>query len=204
MPPSRPDTDALLGRIEQGDQAAVGELLDRHRARLARMVSVRMDERLAMRIDASDVVQEAMIIALQRLPEYLQDRPVVFYPWLRQIAWERLVELHRRHVHAGKRSVRREEPGLSDASSVELVRRIAASGTDPLGHLIRDELRARSRAALDRLGANDREILVLRHLEELTSAEAAAILGITEEAAIQRHVRALRRLRRQLGPSAQE
>ena len=140
MPRSKPDTDALLNRIEQGDSTAVGELLDRQRGRLCRMVSVRIDERLAARVDTSDVVQEALLIATRRLPEYLQDRRVAFYPWLRQIAWERLVELHRRHIQAGKRSVSRETPILSEASSIELAQKLAADGTGPLSRLIRDEL----------------------------------------------------------------
>jgi len=198
-------TAALLARARQGDRSAIGELLGRHRERLLQMVAVRMDERLAPRIDPSDVVQEAMTDASRRLPEYLQTQPVPFYAWLRQIAWDRLIDLHRRHICADKRSVRREEPlGISDTSAMQLAERILASGLSPLTRLVREELHAQVRKCLARLAADDREILILRHLEQLSSAETAAVLEIGEEAAIQRHVRALRRLRRLLEGAARE
>src|SRR3954449_6327982 len=103
-----PDTDQLLASASQGDATARNRLLERHRPRLKRMVAVRLDRRLAARVDPSDVVQEALAEAARLLPGYLQERPVSFYPWLRRLAWERLVKLHRRHVAAGKRSVARE------------------------------------------------------------------------------------------------
>src|SRR5436309_7088112 len=107
--PTGPDTDQLLASASRGDTAARGRLLERHRSRLRRMVAVRLDPRLAARVDPSDVVQEALIDAAGRLPDYLRDRPVAIYPWLRRLAWEHLVKLHERH-RARKRSVLREEP----------------------------------------------------------------------------------------------
>src|SRR5262245_2668134 len=112
MAPAEPDTDELLADATRGDADARQRLLTRHRARLRRMVEVRLDRRLAARVDASDVVQEALADAARKLDGYLRDRPLPFYPWLRRLAWERLVKVHRRHLHAGRRSVRREEPGL--------------------------------------------------------------------------------------------
>jgi RNA polymerase sigma-70 factor (ECF subfamily) len=194
--PEDPETEALLGKARLGDQSALERLLQRHRDRLCRMVAVRIDERLSACIDPSDVVQETMAIAAERLSDYLRDRPLPFYPWLRQIAFNRLLDLHRRHVLAGRRSVDREEPlGLSDASAVQLADRVLAGSTSPLKRLLRDELRARVRATLAGLDPADREILILRHLEQLSLAECTAVLGISEAAAKKRHVRAVRRLR---------
>jgi RNA polymerase sigma-70 factor (ECF subfamily) len=197
-----PDTDLLLDRAARGDAAARQELLGRHRDRLRKMVTVHLDRRLAARVDPSDVVQEALADAAQGLSDYLRRRPLPFYPWLRQLAWDRLVELHRRHVQAGKRSVRREEPdalGLPDESEEQLAGRLMDQGASPSAHLLREELRGRVRAALARLADSDRQVLVLRHLEQLSTAHAAAVLGVSPGAFKSRHLRALQRLRALLG-----
>jgi RNA polymerase sigma-70 factor (ECF subfamily) len=157
-----------------------------------------MDRRLAARVDPSDVVQEALLDAARGLDDYLRQRPVPFYPWLRQLAWERLIELHRRHLHSQKRSVRREQPlaaHLSDESALQLAEHVLARQSSPSQRAIRSELRTRIRAALDQLGERDREVLMLRHLEQLPTRETAAVLGITEGAVKTRHLRALERLR---------
>jgi RNA polymerase sigma-70 factor (ECF subfamily) len=195
-----PDTDDLLASARSGDRSAVEQLLARYRGRLRQMVVVRMDARLSARVDPSDVVQEALAVAARKLPAYLRKPTVSFYPWLRRIAWERLVDAHRRHIRAGRRSVSREEPlGLSDSSAMQLADRLMAQGTNPLARLLRDELCARVQAILARLAAGDREILLLRHLEQLTSAECGEVLGVSEEAAKKRYLRAVRRFRRLLG-----
>src|SRR5215470_6717040 len=98
MTPTTPDTEELLRRSQAGDRDARGALLQRHRKRLRRMVALRLDRRLASRLDPSDVVQDVLAAADRRLDEYLSERPLPFYPWLRQIAWDRLVYEHRRHV----------------------------------------------------------------------------------------------------------
>jgi RNA polymerase sigma-70 factor (ECF subfamily) len=198
MNPNAPETDELLRRATQGDNDARQRLLDRHRSRLRQMVAVRMDRRLAARVDPSDVVQEALADASQRLDDYLRDRPLAFYPWLRQFAWARLVALHRQHVLAGKRSVNREERGdllLSDQSAGALADRLLAPGTSPSHRVLRDELLDRVRDALARLTPRDREVLVMRHLEQLSTAEVAALLGISEGTVMTRQTRALVRLR---------
>ena len=107
MPPPEPDTDQLLDRAGRGDRDARDRLLDRCRPRLRSLVALRIDPRLAARVDPSDVVQESLAEADRRLADYLRDRPLPFYPWLRQLALERLADLHRRHVRTQKRSVRR-------------------------------------------------------------------------------------------------
>ncbi len=125
-------------------------------------------------------------------------RPLPFYPWLRQIAWDRLVEAHRHHLHARRRSVAREVPGsvpLPDESVGRLADRLVARGTSPSRRMIRAELRDRLKAALDRLPPRDREVLVMRHLEQMEIAEIAAVLGLTTGAVMTRHTRALARLR---------
>jgi RNA polymerase sigma-70 factor (ECF subfamily) len=194
----RPDTEELLERASHGDATSLQQLLVRHRDRLCRMVAARLDRRVATRVDPSDVVQEALAEAAQHLNVYLRTRPLPFSAWLRQFAWERVVKLHRHHIHAQKRSVSREEAWsmpLPDDSVLQLARRLLASDTSPSQALIRDELRQRLRAALDQLAPHDREILVMRNLEQLPIAEIAAVLGLTEGAVKVRHVRALQRLR---------
>src|SRR6185312_9947512 len=180
-----PDTEELLRRAGQGDRDARQALLGRHRDRLKQMVAVRIDRRLAARVDPSDVVQEALLDAAQGLSDYLRRPPLPFYPWLRQLAWDRLIELHRRHLHAQRRSVKREQPlapHLSDESALQLAERVLSRQSSPSGRAIHSELRARIRTALDRLSERDREVLVLRHLEQLSTRETAAVLGVSEGA----------------------
>jgi RNA polymerase sigma-70 factor (ECF subfamily) len=161
------------------------------------MVAVRLDPRLAARLDASDVVQETLLEATQRLPDYLRERPLPFYPWLRQIAWQRLIKLHAKHVGAQKRSVLREAEAmaLSDASVARLAEQLSAGGASPSGEFLREELGRQVREALGQLRPDDREVLVLRFLEQMAISEVAAVLEITEGAAAMRQVRAVERLR---------
>ena len=190
-------TEALLQRTVDGDGQAVQELLVRYRERLRRMISVRMDPRLAPRLDPSDVVQEALADASRKLPEYLAQRGCAFYPWLRGIAWERLVQLHRCHIQAQCRSVTREEPWdmrLSHASTVQLAEQFTAKQTSVGARMVRKELRQRVRQTLDHLAPGDREVVVLRHLEQLSFQEIAGVLGISEAAAQSRYRRAVERL----------
>src|SRR5271166_902935 len=195
MTRAQTDTEELLRRAGAGDATARQQVLLRHQQRLRQMIAVRMDRRLAARFDPSDLVQEALMDAHEKLSDYIRKRPLPFYPWLRRLAWERLVQLHRRHLHADRRSVLREEqPALSDESAAALVERLGGKASSPSGHAVREELRDRLRAALARLGENDREVLVLRYLEQLSTADIAAVLGISAGAVRVRHTRALTRL----------
>lgn len=192
----------LLRRASEGDQGACQDLLQLHRKRLRRMVAVRLDQRLAARVDPSDVVQEALLEAAKKLPAYLRERPLPFYPWLRRLAWERLVKLHRRHLHSQKRVATREQPWdsrMSDESLALLANRLMGTGTSPSGRLVREELRQRVRAGLAQLSKTDREVLVMRYLEDLPTSDIASILAIGEGAVKMRHRRALSRLSRLLG-----
>jgi RNA polymerase sigma-70 factor (ECF subfamily) len=195
------DTDTLIRKARQGDAAAREQLLGRHRGRLRHLVAYRLDPRLAARVDPSDVVQEALADASRKLSDYLEHRPLPYYPWLRQLALERLLKLHRRHITAQKRSVTREEeliPPLPDESALELAGQLVARG-QPIGHLLRIELRQRVRTVLAKLEPRDREVLVLRHVEQMSAREMAAVLGITAGAVRVRHLRALQRFQYLLG-----
>ena len=207
MPPALPpDTEQLVDRVARGEVAARGLLLERYRRRLRQMIAVRLDRRLAARVDPSDVLQESLAEADRKLSDYARRRPLPFYPWLRQIAWERLAQVHRRHLRVQARTVRREEPAawpLSDASSGLLAERLAARSESPSARLGRDEQRARVRTALTQLNEPDREVLVLRYLEDLPVREIAAVLGVTESAVKMRQLRALQRLRDLLDDDAE-
>jgi RNA polymerase sigma-70 factor (ECF subfamily) len=200
-----PDTEQLLDRLAAGDTSARDPLLQRHRERLRQMIVLRLDRRLRARVDPSDVIQETQEEAIRKLAEYVRDRPLPFYPWLRELALEQIVRLHRWHIGTGKRSVAREAGGLPlpDESAAQLAGRLA-KGSSPSARLMRAELRDRVRAALAQLNNNDREVLVLRYLEHLRTAEIAAVLGLAESGVKARQLRALRRLRDLLGDDLAE
>lgn len=195
-PATDADTECLLALAERGDPDARDRLLGKHRDRLVRAVARRLDRRIAARVDASDVVQDALADADRKLPGYLRDRPLPFYPWLRQLALERLVRQRRHHVGAQMRAVGRE--GVADEEPLTVA--------GPVADLLRSELRTRVRDALSELPPNDREVLRLRHLEGRPVREVAELLGLTDGAVKVRHLRALRRfrdlLRREEGSSA--
>lgn len=202
MANQKPGTDQLVELAALGNESAADSLLDRCRARLRRMVAVHLDPRLSARVDASDVVQEALAEAYQQLPTYFATRPVSFYPWIRRIAWQRLLKLHRTHLAADRRSVRREaqeEMALTDDSVVQLADRLTSADTEPPQRVVRSELRQRVRLALDGLETSDRELLVMRYLEHMPLKEISESLSITLEAAKKRHARALERLEHCLG-----
>ncbi|MDR3636575.1 MAG: sigma-70 family RNA polymerase sigma factor [Isosphaeraceae bacterium] len=191
----------LIERAHRGDQAARQQLLEYYRDYLRRMVAVRLDRRLAARIDPSDVVQETLVEAAGRLDEYLREQPIPFFAWLRQLAGEQVVDVHRRHVSAQRRSVtlEQQDADLPDASADWLVRRLFAADTSPSNHLMREERHERLKAALATLPQRDREVLVMRHLEQLSIAEIAAMLEIGEPAVKSRLLRALIRIRERMG-----
>ncbi len=197
MVESPPDTDELLRQVQAGDRSAEDRLFARHRGRLRRMVSLRMDQQLSRRLDPSDVVQEALAAASVQLPAYLKRRPLPFYPWLRQIAWQTLIDLYRMHVATGRRSVRRERNlTLPDHSSVLLIEQLAGHEPGPSERLLSEELKSRVRAAIAQLESHDREILVMRDLEQMDVGDIAAVLQISESAVKMRRLRAIRRLRK--------
>jgi RNA polymerase sigma-70 factor (ECF subfamily) len=191
------DTDELLLLAQRGEQLAVQRLLERHRPRLRRMIDVRLDKRLSARVDPSDLLQDSLLEASRKLNDYLATRPLPFYPWLRAIAWQRLQDQYRRHVQAKRRSVKYEEPTvpLPDKSAMLLASEFIDPGTSPSQRLLREESQRRIRESLDQLDPTDREILVLRHLEQMPVAEIASVLSISEGAVKMRRLRAIERLR---------
>ena len=207
MATTEPDTEELLKRVRGGDGSAREQLWVRHRERLRQMVAVRLDRRLAARVDPSDVVQEAIMDADQLLSDYLAERPLPFYPWLRRLAWKRLMKIYQQHLDAKRRSAKREAyaiPVLPDESAWSLGERFLATGTSPSNRLVRQELCQRVQTALAAMSPMDREVLVLRFLEQLSTSEAAVILDITETALKSRQTRALTRLCRLLGIDPKE
>ncbi len=204
------DSVDLIERARVGDREALGALLARHRDRLRRMVEVRLDTRLQARIDASDVLQEAYLEVVERLEEYLRDPKLPLFLWLRLVVGERLMKLHRHHLGTQMRDVGREvslyRGALPVASSAALAAQLLGKHTSPTQAAVRAERILRLQEALNALDPMDREILSLRHFEELTAAEAAAVLGIEESAAAKRYFRALKRLKEILAamPGGQE
>jgi RNA polymerase sigma-70 factor, ECF subfamily len=190
---------ALIERARAGDADALNALFARHRDRLRRMVEMRLDTRLQARLDASDVVQEAYVEVAQRLDEYLRDPRLPLFLWLRLVVGERLLKLHRTHLGTQMRDAGREvslfRGALPAASSAALAAQLLGKHTSPTQAVVRAERILRLQEALNTLDPVDREILSLRHFEELTAAEAARVLGIEESAAAKRYFRALKRLK---------
>jgi RNA polymerase sigma-70 factor (ECF subfamily) len=190
-----PDTEQLLRDAGRGDARARGRLLESHRAHLRRMVAVRLDRRVAARIDPSDVVQDAMLAASAGFDDFLKRRPLPFFPWLRRFAAARIADAYRRHVQADRRSVSREALPLPDNSAGALARRLEAATSTPSSGLKKRERINAVRTALARLPARDRDVLTLRYLEGLSTADTAAALGVSDGTAKVRLLRAIQRLR---------
>ena len=197
--PGRSETTRLIEQAVRGDQRALGELLGRHRERLRCMVALRLDRRLQGRVDPSDIIQEAFLDAARRLPEYHQNPTMPFFLWLRRLAGQRLVDEHRKHLGAAARDAGREislyRGALPETSSAALAAHLLGRLTTPSHAAMRAERKIRLQEALNSLDPVDREVLVLRHFEELTNGEAAAVLGVDKSAATKRYARALIRIK---------
>ena len=159
-----PKTHQLLERVCSGDDAALDELFGHHREYLRRLVQLRMDPRLYQRVDPSDVVQEAQMEAARRMPSYVQGRPMTFRLWLRQIAYDRLIMLQRRHIKAQRRAIIRDVQ-QGDKSSPRLTEQLQADDPTPSQHYVSNELNHRVRKAVSHLPDLDREIIILRNFE---------------------------------------
>lgn len=196
---SSTDLDSeVLVRLKRGDEHAFADLFSVHRDQLKRMVQFRMDRRLSGREDASDILQEVYLDAHQRMPHYLRKPGRSFYVWLRQLTQQRLIDIHRRHLKAGVRDVRQEvrsQGRRPDATSISIARHLVARMVSPSQVAMRDEAMAAVEKGLGELDELDREVLALRHFEELRNSEVAEVLGISKAAASNRYVRALTRLR---------
>jgi RNA polymerase sigma-70 factor (ECF subfamily) len=204
MGPDPTETQQLLDQARQGKQAAVNRLFDAHREPLRRAISLRLDPVVARREDPSDIVQKVFFEASRRLGDYLRNPVMPFSLWLRHIAQDHIIDTHRRHRGAQRRSLDREQAlvpaALADRSSLEIAARFFDQEPTPASAAIRHELEHHLRVALGQLDDADRDIICLRHFEQMTNQEVAALLGLSEAAASMRYLRALRRLRAILSP----
>ena len=199
MEPSQDGADDRIARVRSGDRQALAAAFDEYRPRLAKTVRFRLDPRLAGRLDADDILQEAYINASQRCGHVEGNTEQSLFIWLRLIVQQTLADLHRRHLGAQKRDAGREmafhQQTQSVSATMSMAKCLAASVTSPSLALQRVELAERLRRALEQMEPLDREVLAMRHFEELANREIAEALGIEQKAASIRYVRALRRLK---------
>jgi RNA polymerase sigma-70 factor, ECF subfamily len=192
-------TEDLLRRAKAGDAAALGALFAHYRDQLRKMVRLRLDRRVAGRLDPSDVLQETYLDLIHRFPEYVTAPAVPFYIWLRALTGQRLIDLHRRHLGAKMRDAGQEvslyRGALPQASSASLAQQLLAGWTSPTQAAVRSEMQLKLQEALNSMDPMDREVVVLRHFEELNNIDTAAVLGIEPSAASKRYLRAIRRLK---------
>ena len=191
------ETQHLLEEIARGDRQALERLLERHRPSLHAFIVARFDPKLRGRLDPSDVVQEAQMEVVRRLDDFLRCRPMPFHLWVRKTAYERLLNLRRDHRKRARRSVDR-EVALPDRSSLMVARPLLAGGPSPSQQFAAREFADRIARAVAELAESDREILLMRHAEELPYEEIACLLEIEPAAARKRYGRALIRLQKVL------
>ena len=204
---SDPEERALLSGASQGDSGCLAALFTRYRDRLKRMVGLRLDARVQGRVDPSDVVQEAYVEVVKKLADYLRAPSLPFFLWVRLLTAQKLALAHRQHLGVKARDAGREIAlyrGYPAASSAALAARLLGKLTTPSQAAVKAELKIRIQQALNAMEAVDREILTLRHFEQLSNSETALVLGIKEPAACNRYFRALERLRSVLGDFSDE
>jgi RNA polymerase sigma-70 factor, ECF subfamily len=193
------DDQSRIARLRTGGDKALADALAEHAPRLRQIVELRVDPRLSGRLDAADVLQEAFLVARKRLPRYLDDAPVPVFVWLRGVVLDTLIDFHRRHLGAKMRDAGLEislnGPAAPQASSVALAAYLAGSLTSPSQAAIREETARQIEMVLAGMEEIDREVLILRHFEQLTNDEVAAVVGVRKAAASQRYMRALARFR---------
>ena len=191
--------DGLLTQARAGDEMALAELFGRYRKRLRQMVRLRLDRRLQGRVDPSDVLQEAYLDAARKLPSYSENENLPFFLWLRLVVGQKLTDLHRHHLGVQQRDAAREvsiyQGAMPQATSFALAAQLLGKMTTPSRAAMRAESRLQIQQALDAMDAIDREVLTLRHFEMLTNAETAKVLEISQAAASNRYVRALKRMK---------
>ena len=192
----------LVSQAQNGDQDALAELFEANRGRLEHMIRLRMSERVRPRVAVSDVLQEAYVDLAQQLGNYAADPKLPFFLWLRRITGQRLAKMHRDHLGRQIRDVNREQRldvAVPDASAVYMANQLAGQFTSVSEKAIQNENKLRMQTAIEQLPATDREILAMRHVEQLTNREIAILLKIGESAAANRYIRAIRKLRDALG-----
>ena len=192
----------LVDQAAEGDESALASILNMHRERLRRMVVMRLNPLVRARLNPSDVLQESFMDARRRFPEYAENPKFSVYFWLRNIVSKRLGRLHRFHLDAEMRDAKREmslDANLTNASSIYLATQLAASSTSIDRQLVQAEVQGKLQRALDDMEEKDREVIALRHFEELSTEETAEILNLTRSGVLKRYTRALRKLRDAIG-----
>jgi RNA polymerase sigma-70 factor, ECF subfamily len=193
------DVAERLQRAAEGDPDALHDLFSRYRNRLRRMIRLRLSRRLAGRIDDSDVLQESFLEIARRLEDYLKEPRLPFYLWLRHMTGLKLAEVHRRHLGTQARDADREvtlhRGGLPMADSVSLAAQLLGTLTTPSQAAIKAETRLYVQQALNSMDPIDREVLALKHFEQLSTSEIAQVLGLSKAGAGSRYLRAIKRLR---------
>ncbi|MEZ6126101.1 MAG: sigma-70 family RNA polymerase sigma factor [Planctomycetaceae bacterium] len=189
----------LIEQVVHGDVDALAELFSAHRDRLWRMVNFRMDPRLHGRVDADDILQEAWLAIVQRIDHFLADASRSIFVWFRLITSQTMVDIHRRHLGTQKRNAGMEfsihKGWSSESTSFSLSFHLLGHLTSPTQAALREELSQQLKAALASMNDIDREVLALRHFEQLSNRETAQILQISDQAASDRYMRALGRLK---------
>ena len=194
------DSVDLIQRAADGDEDAARLLFSRHRDRLRRMVRLRLNRRLQARVDDSDILQEAMVEATRKLPEYAAEPKIPFFLWLRTLTGLKLAEIHRRNLGVEMRDADRvvslHRGALPEANSITLAAQLLGKLTTPSQTAMKAELRMRVQEVLNAMDPVDREVLALRHFEQLSTSEAAEVLGLSKAGAGSRYLRAIKRLRK--------
>ena len=196
------DERDLIRRASEGDEAAQHELFSAHRDRLQRMIRLRLDRRIQGRLDSSDILQEAYIDVFRNLPRYVEAPSTSFFIWLRNLVGLKLAEVHRRHLATEKRDARRDvsiyRGALPAVNSISLAAQLLGQLTSPSQGAVKTEMRVRLQEVLDGLDDIDREVIALRHFEQLNSQEVADVLGMSKSGASSRYIRAIQRLKDEL------
>jgi RNA polymerase sigma-70 factor (ECF subfamily) len=191
--------EELLDAARNGDDGALAVLVERHRDRLERMVRLRIDRRLQGRVDPADVVQDAYLTVRGKFSQYSADSRLPFFLWLRLEVGQKLVDVHRFHLGAQMRDAGQEvslyRGALPQVTSLSLAEHLLGKLTPASQAAMRVELKLRVQEAINSMAPHDREVLILRHFEELSNTEIAQVLGIKPSAAVNRYVRALKRLK---------
>ncbi|QDT08149.1 sigma-70 family RNA polymerase sigma factor [Planctomycetes bacterium K23_9] len=197
--PLSDQTEELLAAAKTGNSDAINALLEKHRGAVRRLVELRLDRKVQRRVDVSDVVQDVMIEASGRLDKYLDDPVMAFHLWLRQIAWDRIIDTYRRHRVSAKRNMDREQPMTAatgpDQSTMDFAGQLCDPAMTPATAATQREIAERVETGIELLGDQDREIIIMRHYEHLSNQEIAEVLGLNAPAASMRYLRAVRRLR---------
>ena len=195
--PNSDETVELIADVQNGDGDARNDLLERHRKALRRMIDMRLDRKIRGRVDASDIVQDVLVTADRRLNDFLDKPEVPFFIWLRKLAQDRVIDVHRKHRASAKRSVDREQAWTfqvnNDESTIQLANQLRDDGITPAAAATLEEFRKHFEDVLNGMDDTDREIIVMRHYEFMTNKQVSVALDLSEHAASMRYVRALRK-----------